>query len=87
MLCNLNSSRRKFRPERDSNPDLCDADSNEISSLGSHISSIQGLMIDPHNDQLPVGLIAQLVEHCTCIVEFCSRLNFSGLSFASAQVA
>ena len=23
------------------------------------------LIIDPHNDQLPVGLIPQLVEHCT----------------------
>ena len=38
---------------------------------------------DPHNDQLPVGLIAQLVEHCTGITEvrFESR---SGLSFATA---
>ena len=26
-------------------------------------------MIDPRNDLLPVGLIAQLVEHCTGIVE------------------
>ena len=26
-------------------------------------------MIDPQNDQLPVGLIAQLVEHCTSIAE------------------
>ena len=24
-------------------------------------------MIDPQNNQLPVGLIAQLVEHCTSI--------------------
>ena len=26
-------------------------------------------MIDPYNDQLPVGLIAQLVEHCTGVAE------------------
>jgi len=25
--------------------------------------------MDPHSDQLPVGLIAQLVEHCTGITE------------------
>ena len=28
-----------------------------------------GLIIDSHNDQLSVGLIAQLVEHCTGMVE------------------
>ena len=26
--------------------------------------SPMGFFIDPHNDQLPVGLIAQLIEHC-----------------------
>ena len=30
---------------------------------------IYGLIIDPHNELLPVGLIAQLVEHCTGITE------------------
>ena len=35
----------------------------------SIISIIYGLMIDPHNNQLPVGLIAQLAEHCTSIAE------------------
>ena len=29
---------------------------------------IYGVTSDPHIDQLPVGLIAQLVEHCTGIV-------------------
>ena len=29
--------------------------------------------MDPYNDQLPVGPIAQLVEHCTSIVEWVSR--------------
>lgn len=28
-------------------------------------STIYGLIRDPHKDQLPVGLITQLVEHCT----------------------
>ena len=27
------------------------------------------LIIDPHNDLLPVGLIAQLVDHCTGIAK------------------
>ena len=30
---------------------------------------IYGLVIDSHNDLLPVGLRAQLVEHCTGIAE------------------
>jgi len=30
---------------------------------------IYRLIIDPHNHLLPVGLIAQLVEHCTGILE------------------
>ena len=28
---------------------------------------IYGLIIDPHNDQFPVGLLAQLTEHCTAL--------------------
>ena len=39
-----------------------------------------GLIIDPHNNQFPVGLIAQLVEHCTSIAgarfESCSSLRY-----------
>ena len=30
---------------------------------------IYRLIVDPHNNLLPVGLIAQLVEHCTGIAE------------------
>lgn len=46
---------------------------------------IYGLMIDPHNDQRPLGLIAQLVKNQTRIAEvrvrnFRSELNFSGFS-------
>ena len=36
--------------------------------IKTHISTIYELMIDPHNEQLPVGLIAQLVEHYIGIV-------------------
>ena len=31
--------------------------------------NIYGLIIDPHNNQLVVSLIAQLLEHCTGIAE------------------
>ena len=30
---------------------------------------IYGLLIDPHNDLLPVSVIAQLLEHCAGIGE------------------
>ena len=82
----------KERSERDSNPDLCDAgavpyqfinieivsirSSNEISLIKTHVSSIYGLIRDPHNDQLPVGVTAQLVEHCTGIAEVRARVLF-----------
>jgi len=32
-------------------------------------NQINGLIIDPHDDQVPVGLIAQLLEHWTSIAE------------------
>ena len=59
-----------------------------IYSLSSvHLS---GYITNSHNDQLPVGLIAQLVEHCTGIVEVMDsnpvqawiffRLNFRNCS-------
>ena len=42
----------------------------QISVLSLSIfKSTYGLIIDPHNDLLSVGLIAQLVEHCTGIAE------------------
>ena len=37
--------------------------------------TIYAIIVDPQNDQLPVGLIAQLVEHCTRIAEV--RVNYS----------
>lgn len=33
-------------------------------------------LTDPHNDHLPVGLIAELVEHCTGIAEVRARVPF-----------
>ena len=35
---------------------------------------IYGLICDPHNDLLPVDLIAQLLEHCTVIAEVRVRI-------------
>ena len=32
-------------------------------------SPLRGLFWNQHNDQLPVSLLAQLVEHCTGIAE------------------
>ena len=36
---------------------------------------IYGLIIDPHNDQFPVGLLAQLTEHCTALAEVRVRIK------------
>ena len=41
----------------------------EYSCIITTYLPIYGLIIDPHNDQLSVGVIAQLVEHCTGIAE------------------
>ena len=34
------------------------------------------LIINPHNDKLPVGLITQLVKHCTAITEVSISIKF-----------
>ena len=41
------------------------------------ISIIYGIVIDPHDDQLEVGVIAQLVEHWSLFLE--SPENIVGL--------
>ena len=41
--------------------------------------------MDPHNDQLPVGQITQLVEHCTRIVEVRARIPFMPSSLLLKQ--
>ena len=49
------------------------------------MSTIYGLIIDPHNHNLPFGLIGQLVEHCTGVAEVRVRVPISaGLSFSIA---
>ena len=40
-----------------------------MNSIFPSIPNMYGLIIDPHNNQLQVGMIAQLVEHCTGIAE------------------
>ena len=35
----------------------------------SSSKGIINFIVEPHNDQLPVGLIAQLVDYCTGIKE------------------
>ena len=43
--------------------------SNKISLIWLHTFTIYGLIIDPHDVQLLVGLIAQMLEHCAGIPE------------------
>ena len=56
------------------------------------MSILYGFMMNLQNDQLPVGLIAQLVEHCTCITEVMGLIPvqawiFFRLSFVTRLVA
>ena len=41
------------------------------------------LITDPHNDLLPVGLVAQLVEHCAGIAEVRIRIPLQAWIFRS----
>ena len=61
-----------------------------IYSLSSCL--LNGYIMNSHYDQLPVGLIAQLVEHCTGIAEvkgsnLVQAWIFSGFLFAAVLVA
>ena len=55
-------------------------------------SITHGFIMNPQNDQLPVGLLAQLVEHCTGIVGVVGSTHphkpefFWGFVFTTAQV-
>ena len=56
----------------------------------SYMSILHGSIMNSQNDWLPVGLIAQLVKHCTCITEIMGSIPvqawiFSALFFATAQ--
>ena len=89
---------KKFRPVRDLNPwPLCYRGSLSFTSLSAvqmydfHIfltvySSLHGFIWNQHHDQLPVGLLAQLVERCTGIAEVMGSNPVSGLIFTTAQV-
>ena len=57
---------------------------NEILLIETHISTVSRLIIDPQNDQLLVGLIAQLVEHCTGITEVRVWVSFRPEFFRSS---
>ena len=54
--------------------------------------SLHGFIWNQHNDQLPIGLLAHLVERCTGIAEVMGSnsvqawMFFSGLVFTTAQV-
>ena len=71
---------RLGRAERDSNPDLYDA--------GAVLHQLNYLAkweldhnLEPRSDQFPVGLIAEMVKHCTGIAEVRVRIPFRPESF------
>lgn len=47
-----------------------------------HMSILYGLITNSQNDQLPVGLIAQLVEHCTSVTEVMGLIPFQAWIFS-----
>ena len=53
----------------------------EFSQQNSHFAQNWAIITNSHNDQLPVGLIAQLVEHCTGIAEVMGYMNFHIFTF------
>ena len=102
LLCNLSSCEKKawkkFRLERDSNPwplrcrcsALPSAVQIYVSHIYIHLFILHGYITNSQYDQLPVGLIAQLVEHCTGIAEVMGSNPvqawiFSGFLFASQR--
>ena len=40
------------------------------------VSTIYGGIIDPHRDQLPIGLVAQLAKYCNGIAEARAQVKF-----------
>ena len=43
---------------------------------------LYGLITNSQNDQLPLGLIAQLVEHCTGVTEVMGSIPFQAWIFS-----
>ena len=48
---------------------------------------LEWLIVDPHNDLQPVGLIAQLVEHCTDSAEVRVRIPVQAWIFPAFLAA
>ena len=44
-------------------------ENHDLCNTGADYSSLHGFIWNQQNDQLPVGLLAQSVEHCTGIAE------------------
>jgi len=47
-----------------------------LAVMNATYDAIYGVIIDPHNDQLPFGLVDQLVQHCPGIAPEMVRLLF-----------
>ena len=47
-----------------------------------HMSILYGVITNSQNDQLPLGLIAQLVEHCTGVIEVMDSIPFQAWIFS-----
>ena len=47
-----------------------------------HMSILYGLITNSQNDQLPLGLIAQLVEHCTGVTKIMGSIPFQAWIFS-----
>ena len=56
-----------------------------ISSCCCSSLHLSGYITNLHNDQLPVGLIAQLVEHCTGIAEVMGSNSVQAFLLATAK--
>ena len=52
------------------------------------VSIMYGVIVDPHNDHLQVGVITQVIEHCTGIAEVGLRVPFELIfqAFLSAAI-
>lgn len=83
----LRSCEKGLKKLRGSNTFVLNRSSHTLISciMCRSIFIIYGLMIHPHNDQLPVGLIAQLMEQHTGIAEVRVREPRSGRMFSGLR--
>ena len=60
----------------------CSEETNmKFSYIHNHYSSLGWFIWTQHNDQLPVGLLALLVERCTSTAENMDSKSRTGLNF------